>query len=433
MSVRSFLSVSTYGDFCGLVALSNVLKTFVVTSSIGVLSYPTASAFGAPVADDPLPEIEKALTNGDFMSARGLLAKALKDNPDDAKLLLLALRTSRRAEAFEEVDKYLAQCDRQKIHSDAVELERKLLRIQKGEVDEAKELTDLAKNNPKHASLIFEAVTRGYLRVFQRKAALNYVAVWLEQQPDDAQALFQLGVIEDGAKSIRAYRGVLEIVPGHVEARRRLGAALLAQNQPQKARDEFLLLQKTQPQDPAVLVGLAECEYGLGKMAEARALLDEALKIDGKNVAALRERGRLDLAVGEPAKAEAWLQKAVAIEPGDVISLYSLALCSQQLGKEDEFKQRTEKHREVTADSELLAELFEDLGRTLDDTVTYTRAGAVLLRLGRDDEGIRCCHLALKLDDKHRPAHAILAEYYERVGKKELAEAHRKLAKPMEK
>jgi uncharacterized protein HemY len=119
------------------------------------LFFPKSDAWSAPLTEDPLPEIEKALTNGDFAAARAFLAKAVKDRPDDAKLLLLAIRTARRAEAFDEVDKYLGQCDRQKIHSDAVELERKLLSFQKGEADSAKELMDLAKSDSKNSSLIF--------------------------------------------------------------------------------------------------------------------------------------------------------------------------------------------------------------------------------------------------------------------------------------
>src|SRR5262249_49179393 len=145
-----------------------------------ILCITPRSAFAAPLAEDPLPEIEKALTNGDFAAARALLAKAVKERPDDAKLLLLALRTARRAEAFDEADKYLAQCDRQKIHSDAVELERKLLRFQKGEVDAAKELAALATSDAKNTALIFEALVRGHLRVFQRGDAWDHVHRWLK-------------------------------------------------------------------------------------------------------------------------------------------------------------------------------------------------------------------------------------------------------------
>jgi tetratricopeptide (TPR) repeat protein len=260
--------------------------------------------------------------------------------------------------------------------------------------------------------------------------------LWLEQHPDDAHALVLRGGVVDRfspREAIHDFQRAIELVPGHVVAHLWLGSALLEQNQPKNAKSHFVLLQKAIPKDPTVLVGLAECEYGLGKMDEAGALLDEALKIDGKNAAALRERGRLAMAVGEPAKAEEWLQKAVANDPWDSIGLYSLALCAQQLGKETEAKRWIEKHRAAAEDAKQLDQLLRDLDRNPDDASILTKAGAIFLKTGRADESLRCCKIALKLDAKHRPAHALLADYYERVGRKELAEEHRKLAKAPEK
>jgi len=115
------------------------------------------------------------------------------------------------------------------------------------------------------------------------------------------------------------------------------------------------------------------------------------------------------------------------------ISLYTLALCAQQLGKETEAKRWLEKHRAAAEEFKQLVQLFGEIERNRDDPTFLTKAGAILLRTGRDAEGVHYCQMALKIDSKNRRAHTLLADYYDRAGKKELAEEHRKLAKPPEK
>ena len=54
--------------------------------------------------------------------------------------------------------------------------------------------------------------------------------------------------------------------------------------------------------------------------------------------------------------------------------------------------------------------------------------GVLYLGLGEDDQGLRWLSSALEEDPRHGPTHAALADYFERVGKKDEAASHRRLA-----
>ena len=57
-------------------------------------------------------------------------------------------------------------------------------------------------------------------------------------------------------------------------------------------------------------------------------------------------------------------------------------------------------------------------------------AWILFFRFGEDKEGERWLFLALQADPTYRPAHEALAAYYQRTGRPELAENHRRLAQP---
>jgi len=59
--------------------------------------------------------------------------------------------------------------------------------------------------------------------------------------------------------------------------------------------------------------------------------------------------------------------------------------------------------------------------------------GLICLRNNKDDDGLRWLVGALKLESRHKPSHLALAEYYDRAGKKDLAQQHRALAGETEK
>jgi tetratricopeptide (TPR) repeat protein len=411
------------------------------------LLYIAATGWSAPAEpDNPLPAIQKALDRADFTRARDLLAKALKDKPDDAKLLFLSARTARRADAFEEAEKHLKACDRLKASAEGVALERTLIRAQSGDPKEVEgELAKEAENGKNgDANLILEALGRGNIHVFRFSRALEHLNRLLDRAPDNIPALMVRARIWDRAaaenwgnkpgrhpNTVADYRRVVELDPEHYPAR--LGLANALDDDPQAALKEFEHLRKSHPKDATVLVGLARCRIALGEAEEARKLVEAALEKEPKNATAMLELARIGNLNGEPAKAEPWLRKALEIAPVERMAVYTMAQCLAQLGKEEESKRFVAALQKIEADTERLNELLRKLNESTEDPALYHDAGVVMLQLGQTDDGLHSLHHALLLDGKHRPTHAALADYYEKIGKKDLAAEHWKKAKGDEK
>jgi len=425
--------------------LHSRLILFIFLLAIALLIVPSFWTFarGAPASDDPLPAIQKALDKGDLTRALELLAIALKDKPDDVKLLFLTARTARRAELFEEAEKYLKECERLKTAAEGVALERTLICAQSGDLKKVEtELVKASENedNP-DAFLILEALGRGNARVFRFSRSVECLSELLKRHPDNIPALLERSRIWDRAtvdnwgkepghhpNTVADFRKIVELDPDHFEARLLLAGAL--SDDPNEALKEFEKLRKAQPKNTAVLLGTARCRIALGETEEAQKLVDAILEKDAKNAPALFERGRLELLANEPAKAETWLGKALEIEPLDRSTVYTMAQCQLALGKEKESKPFLDKLRVMEGQREILSDLLRRLNESSEEPALYSDAGALMMRLGQKEEGLRCLQHALLLDPKHRPTHAELADYHEKMGNKDLAADHRKQAKP---
>jgi predicted Zn-dependent protease len=197
---------------------------------------------------------------------------------------------------------------------------------------------------------------------------------------------------------------------------------------PNEALEHYQELLKRRPKDSEVLLGLAQCETQLGKLAEAAKLLDGLLAQEPKSVPALTERGKLALHTGQAAEAETWLRKAVAGDPFDRAATYSLSMTLALHGKEEEARQQRVRLERIEQDLKRLDELTAKMDDTPHDPVLDYEIGMVFLRNGRDKDGVRWLSYALLEDPHHRPSHRVLAEYYERTGDKEAAERHRREA-----
>jgi RNA polymerase sigma factor (sigma-70 family) len=291
-----------------------------------------------------------------------------------------------------------------------------------------------------------ETRTREYLQAYRLREARQSVDEWLERQPANPQALFlraqihellpdatwggsKWGVSDFSAKALADYRRVLELDPEHDDARLRLAEGLLQTATPQEALAHFQRLQKRQPKNPAVRLGMARCLILLGRLEEAGRLLELLLADEPSNASALAERGRLALQEGKLAEAEKLLGYSLAIAPFDRQTMYLMFQCLSALGKQDQAKKFREAMTRMDEYQNRLQEVAQKIQETGEDPALWTEAGSLFLRMGREKEGLAHLNRALQLDPRFKPAHEALADYYQRMGKKELAEKHRALAK----
>jgi Tfp pilus assembly protein PilF len=401
----------------------------------------------APAVTAPLPALDveadlkaakKAIERRDFAKARELLAKCLKAQPDNADLLFLAARTARRDGAYEEAERHLKECQRQKGPREAIALEQKLLRAQYDDLDSVeKDLLEAVKKDDPDKVLILESLSLAYIDWNRWKDALACLNQWRKQRPKDVQPLIWRAYVrtmtadEDGqacgdsTPGQRDYERAIEIDPECAEARLRLATELLERSEIKKANEQFEYLQERHPKNAEVLVGLARCKHKSGEPDEAVKLLEAVLKGDPKHARALLERGLIALEAGEEADAEKWLRRSVAVDPSGLQANSALWRCLLSQGKESEAKAQQAKLKRIEEDMKRFVELVDSTPRS---AASRSELGLLLLRNNLQETGLRWLHRALKVDPKHKPTHLALAEYYQKVGKKDLAEKHRRLA-----
>ena len=254
--------------------------------------------------------------------AHDRLETYLQTWPSDPTALLLAARTARRLGAFKDAGKFLDRYEAVRGRDDEdLILERVLLQAQHGRVDQVREFCDArVRQNDPSAPLVLEAQAAGLIRVYRLDEALERLEEWRPLRPDDCQALLFRGAVatlrQDDDAAGADFRRVLELDPDTEEARRRLAALLMQHHSPAEAFPHLQYLEKAVPDDPRVLVQLAECRADMTQTDEARRLLDGVLARRPHFPDALAARGRLALQEGQAERAEPWLREAVARDPG---------------------------------------------------------------------------------------------------------------------
>ena len=357
--------------------------------------------------------------------------------PESGRVLLLAARAARQAGRLEEAVGYLQACQNRLGPSEEVLLEWSLQQAAAGELASVEPYlrSRLQKDFLPDGPLICEALVVGYLRMNRFLDAHTCLNFWLEQQPDQVQALFLRATgwraRQRPQKAAADYRRVLELDPERRDAREALVWCLLdadvrAYVEALPPLEEML---RQRPNDADLLVLLALCREGLGQTQQAREILDRVLGEHPDDGMALRERGRLALQDGQAIEAERWLRRGLTVLPEDFAANNSLLVCLEQQGKTAEAQLQRERVEQLKKCLKRLREITEyQISRRPYDPALYCEIGILNIRLGHRDLGCRWLRLALEQDANYRPAQDALAEYCPREGDPAQAASHRPFA-----
>jgi Tfp pilus assembly protein PilF len=377
------------------------------------------------------------LGHRNFAVARDHLARCLQLWPAGDERRFLAAQTARRAGAYGEADRLLADCARRRGKSRAVARERELLRADRGGLDgrlEASLWADVQEGDP-DALLILEALTRAYLHAYRLEDALRTLERWLGLKPEEAQAFLLRGWVWqarlDVSRALADYRRALELDPEYFDARLYLAQLLAASGEgPTEAADHLECLRQRQPTNLTVLLVLAHCRRRQARTDEARHILDSLLADHSDSAAVLRERGALALDEGDAAAAEVWLRRSVEADPFDNESAYQLGQCLIRLGRKDAAQEYLDRAATIEADLGRLHRLIAEVSLNPGDPALRCEAGRICLRNGQTAEGLRWLDGALQLDPACRAAHQALAEHYDQAGQPDQADLHRRSVTP---
>jgi tetratricopeptide (TPR) repeat protein len=354
--------------------------------------------------------------------------------PEDPGVLMLAARISRRRQSFDQAQTLLDRYHQARGEDDDLLLERVLLRAERGDVQGAvpfcKRLLD---ENHAQSARILEALAAGYLRIFRLDDAQRCLKLWQEREPNNAHVHYMSGSLHEVRGQLReaviALRRAVELDAEHEPARFRLAVILIDQSEARAALPHLRLLMEQQPAGVAVLTDLARCLDQLGEEDEAETLLDRALALNPRHAGALRERGLLAVRKDQPERAEIWLRQACTLAPGDYKLHYQLMLCLQRLGKDDEVRALQPLLKQLLEDATRMRSLLEEVSLTPSDAALLQELGAIALRAGSLDQGLRWFEAALQADPHHAATHESLARHYQQTGQLSRAATHRELAK----
>jgi predicted Zn-dependent protease len=337
--------------------------------------------------------------------------------PHDPDVLLLAARAARRARHYSEAEHLLQMYQQARGLDDAATLEQLLLSAER-RVDQVAGLCwhHVEQGHP-DTPLILEALSRGYLRQYRLVEARRCLDHWLQDQPDNPQALcleglFHLDYGHARSAAEASYRRAVEFDPDHEEARQGLAVALLDGFHYPEAAEHFEHLRRCQPDNLSIEVGLAECRAGQGELDGALQIVEGVLAQQPQFVPALSLRGRIALQSGQADEAETWLRQVVVREPSNHRALSNLIRCLHQNGKEEEARQRQRQLEQRENDLKRFNEIVtKEMVQRPRDPALHCALGELLLRGGYREEGLYWLGSALRLDPQYAPARQILAEY----------------------
>jgi tetratricopeptide (TPR) repeat protein len=374
---------------------------------------------------------QSALKEGDLESAQHHLEACLRAWPWSASVQFQAARTARRRDALPEARHHLTACQKLEGTTPANALEGKLLRTQEGELDHfEKDLQALVSQRHPDRVLILEALARGYQTALRLPDFLHCVDLLLELQPDHFQAHFwrgqaaeSLGRPED---ALASFQKAVEINPRAEDARLRLAITLQRLGHSREAQAHFAYLRERRPDNPEIVLGLAQCCRDAHELEAARQLLDGLLKQHPDYVPAVVERGRVAFHLESTPVAEVWLQRAVTAGPHDREAHRLLLVYLEAQGKTDAAAQCRVTLQQIEGDIARSNSLMLQVMDAPHDAALRSEIGILFLRLGQEAEGLHWLATALEEDPGHAPTHQALADYYERTGQPARAALHRR-------
>jgi tetratricopeptide (TPR) repeat protein len=375
---------------------------------------------------------DNALQRFEFKEALTHLESCLYAWPRRMDLRLEAARAARRGEQLDRAEEYLSQCEKAGITADTA-LERAMLIAQRGDLVQVElELSHLLRENHPDSVLILEAVVRGSIRIHRRRDAVGLLRLLLSKVSEHPEANFLLGsqLAESGlmADAVPYFQRALELAPQRTDFRLGLADALVGSSQPSAAWPHFEELLRQSPHDAGVLLGAARCRRALGQYQPAREFLDTLVRDHPNHAEGWAERGRVCREQGDSDEALRSLRKAFDLDPSNHRIGFSLLGELRGQKKSDEADALWKKIDHLIRQGKRLQELMNQLNRPGPNAPGRYEIGMIHMSNKSETEAESWLQGALQDDPGYQPAHAALADYYQRIGNSTAAQFHRRRA-----
>ncbi len=203
----------------------------------------------------------------------------------------------------------------------------------------------------------FEAIAGDYVLLHDYPDAAKWFAKAVELDPGNfrvhyflARALYNENRFED---AVRAFEECLKLDPASVKATDNLGLSYEGLGRMEEAEAAYRLAISRQEgvgdKDPGPYVNLGALLITTGKPEEAVPLLQTAVRLDEKLLAAHRELGKAYSYLGQLEKAQQELERTVELSPDTAVPHYLLAQVYRKRGLLDKAQAETDRYRALVA------------------------------------------------------------------------------------
>lgn len=374
-----------------------------------------------------------AMDRRDFPTARRHLDHCLREWPDSAEVHFLAARAARREGDLDQAERLLKDAQRLGWVTQAIDLERALLRVQHGEMYAvAGYLVACLRRNHPDSLLILEILVPATIREYDLVGARELLDEWIRLEPNNAIPYLKKGDICERMRqrndALELYQQAVQCDSENYEARLRYASLLLAKSYSEQALPHYEWLLQRTPESLEVTMGLARCKFELGRGEEVRSIVDRlhAQHPDNSDVPTLL--GLIALEDNRVDDAERFLRRAHAKDPYATYIIHNLAICCERKGKTDEAAELRKQMTEITKDQEAATVLVRKIAQYPDQPVHRCDLARILLRNGMEQEAKRWLDTALRTDPRFVPALNLSAEYYDKLGDLTRAGEYRKMA-----
>lgn len=336
-----------------------------------------------------------------------------------AEIKFLRARLSRHRGKLRNMQQYLVAAREAGYDFKKLDREQTLARAQLGEMRGAESrLAELLSDPQGDETEICNAFIQGYLQIQQYEAASRLLNSWADDFPNDPRPLFLRGTVqmnmEFWKEAEQDFRKALELDPKHYLSAYHLASVLLTQKHPDQAMEFFRIAAEDELLEMESLAGQGHCFRLLGKVDEARQLLNKILQEHPGDVTASFELARLDIDNGDYEKARVRLEPIVAADPRHTDARYHLAIVMREKGQTEEAQAHFIAVREINeklGDASDMAERIATDDSSADARLEIAR---IHLQYGSQKEGLMWLRSVLTFAPEHLEALKELEKYYRR-------------------
>lgn len=373
----------------------------------------------------------RLMSEGNYAEALERFRAAREIQPSNQDAEVWMARACRKSGDLAGLRQCIANSEKQDLHHQKrIELERRLLLAETGRIGDVEMyLPELLMNAGADGAEICDAYSKGYCLNLKFSQAEELLAVWAAEFPRDYRPYLRRAQIYGGNKRWKAaIQELLEAekrAPKEFAVLRELGNCLFKNGDVIEAERRLLQATAIRPTDTQLLMNLAQISFDRNDFQAAQRYLKEIVKIEPSHFPGRLLLAKACLGMNDAAGTIEIAEALTKEWPEDLGAHYVLAQALRTAGRMEEAKAHFKIHGELDKKWAQIESIGREMNMHPTDPRLRYELGVLLLHHVSRSEGVTYLESVFQFVPTHTGAHSELAEYYDKVGKPDLAALHR--------